>query len=426
VSALATLLEAAPRYAQLLRSQYWPAERLHAYQEERLKATLTAAAKIPFYAERFGDAACVDDFRRLPFLRRSEVDLLHRSARSLYPPGSRFAQASSSGTSGARAECIFDRYHQRGRHAARARYLRANGWNPIERTAWLIGGRFLNSPDIGDDDSQFARERLLIGVKFLVNSIALPELADAIARLNPVFLYLYPSILDGLLRSFGSAGLKLPSLRRIFCGAEVLEPSLRDRTRTQLGVSIVENYGSTEAFIAWQCPAGSYHLNAEHVLIELVDDTGRAVAPGQMGRVLLTTLENYLMPLIRYEIGDYAIAANGACSCGRTLPLIGRIVGRGMNLFRTADGKLATTWDLVNVVRQLRDVATFQIVQKSPDRILIKYVAQSPIGPEAESEVRSGFVPYMGPAVSIEFECVSEIPRTPGGKFMLTLSEVSA
>jgi phenylacetate-CoA ligase len=97
-----------------------------------------------------------------------------------------------------------------------------------------------------------------------------------------------------------------------------------------------------------------------------------------------------------------------------------------MNLFRTADGKLATTWDLVNVLRSFPNIAMFQIVQKSPDRILIKYVAQSPIGPEAESEVRRGFVPYIGPAVSIEFERVSEIPRTPGGKFMLTLSEVSA
>ena len=425
MSAFVTLLETAPRYAQLLRSQYWRTEQLHAYQEERLKKTLAAAAKIPFYAERFGDAACLDGFRRLPILRRADVDLLNRSARSLYPPASRIPSASSSGTSGARAEYIFDRSHQRGRYAARVRYLRSNGWNPIERTVWLASWGFLNSPELADADRQFV-SRLLIGVKFLVNSIALPELAEAIVGLNPVFLYLYPSILDGLLRTFGSKRPKLPSLRRIFCGSEVLDPSLRDRTRNQLGVPIVENYGTTEAFIAWQCPAGSYHLNAEHILVELVDEAGHAVPPGQMGRVLLTTLEDYFMPLIRYEIGDYAIAADGACSCGRTLPLIGQIAGRGMNLFRTADGNLITTWELVNILKRLPNIATFQIVQKSLDHILIKYVAQTPIGPGAESKIRSGFVPYLGPGVSIEFERVSEIPRTPGGKFMVTLSEVSA
>ncbi len=100
-------------------------------------------------------------------------------------------------------------------------------------------------------------------------------------------------------------------------------------------------------------PAGNYHQNAEHVLIELVDEAGREVAPGELGRVLLTTLENFVMPLVRYEIGDYAVAASGDCSCGRTLPLIGRVVGRGMNLFRSLDGKLLTTWDLVNVLINL-------------------------------------------------------------------------
>jgi hypothetical protein len=89
VSAFVRLLETATRYAQLLRSQYWRAEQLHVYQEERLQKAL-AASKIPFYAERFGDVACLDGFRQLPILRRADVDSLNSSARSLYPPGSRF------------------------------------------------------------------------------------------------------------------------------------------------------------------------------------------------------------------------------------------------------------------------------------------------------------------------------------------------
>ena len=134
MSAFGKLLEAAPRYVALLQSQYWPAERLAAYREERLKKTLAAALKIPFYADRLAANPRVEDFTQLPTLRRADVGLLHRSVGSLHPPGSRFACAASSGTSGARAEFIFDRSHQRGRHAARARYLRANGWNPIQRS----------------------------------------------------------------------------------------------------------------------------------------------------------------------------------------------------------------------------------------------------------------------------------------------------
>ena len=72
------------------------------------------------------------------------------------------------------------------------------------------------------------------------------------------------------------------------------------------GVAVADNYGSTEAFLAWACPAGSYHINAEHVIVEVVDDAGNPARPGAPGRVLVTTLQNRIMPLVRYEIGDYA------------------------------------------------------------------------------------------------------------------------
>jgi phenylacetate-CoA ligase len=142
----------------------------------------------------------------------------------------------------------------------------------------------------------------------------------------------------------------------------------------------------------------------------------------RMGRVLVTTLENYLMPLVRYEIGDYAIAARGTCPCGRTLPLLGRILGRQMNLFRMPDGTLRSTLVLVNVVKEL-PLKQFQIVQKTVDRLLLRYAAERSLGPESEDRVRAGFRDRLGSHVSVGFEQVGEISRAPGGKFMLTLSE---
>ena len=426
MSALVKLVQAAPRYLELLHSQYWSAEKLNSYREQHLRRTLALAAKIPFYVERLGNAPRVEDFSRFPILRRRDVDSLCLSVRSLHPAGTPFAHAASTGTSGPRAEFLFDRSHQRGRYAARARYLRANGWNPIQRSVWLAGAGFLN-PSANDDyeDLQFV-SRVLLGVRFLTNSTDFPRLATAIAEVDPFFIYVYPSVLDGLLRAIDGERLRLPSLRRVFCGAEVLDDSLRDRARRQLGVDIFENYGSTEAFIAWQCPAGNYHQNAEHVFVELLNEQGREVTVGQMGKVVLTTLENHLMPLVRYEIGDYAIAAEGVCGCGRTLPLMGRIVGRGMNLFRSVEGKLFTTWDLVNVFVELSNIDLFQIVQKDLHRILVKYVAAAQIGQETEDKIRTGFNVYLGPKVRIDFERVTDIPRMPGGKFIVTLSEVTA
>jgi phenylacetate-coenzyme A ligase PaaK-like adenylate-forming protein len=426
MGALAKLVQAAPRYLELLNSQYWSAEKLNSYREQHLRRTLALAAKIPFYLDRLGSAPRAEDFSRFPILRRRDVDSLCRSVRSVHPAGPPFAHAASTGTSGPRADFLFDRSHQRGRYAARARYLRANGWNPIQRSVWLAGAGFLNpSPSDDYEDMQFV-SRVLVGVRFLANSTDFLRLATAIAEIDPLFIYVYPSVLDGLLRAIDRQRLRLPSLRRVFCGAEVLDESVRDRARRQLGVDIRENYGSTEAFIAWHCPAGNYHQNAEHVFVELLDDEGHEAAPGHMGRVVLTTLENGLMPLLRYEIGDYAIAAEGVCKCGRTLPLMGRVVGRGMNLFRDLQGRLFTTWDLVNVFVDLSNIDLFQIVQTDLDRILVKYVADAEIGQGNEHKIRAELIPYLDPKVRIDFERVTDIPRMPGGKFMVTLSEVTA
>ena len=426
MSALIRLLESAPRYFGLLRSQYWSAERLRSYQEEGLRSTLAAAARIPFYEERLGRIRRLEDFAELPILRREEIDALFRSAQAVRPAKGSVAHAVSSGTSGPRADFLFDRAHQQSRYAARARYLLANGWDPVRRSVWLVGAGLLNpDPDSDYEDRHFVDGRLLVGVRFLSISMELSQLAAAIAKIDPFFIYVYPSVLKGLLTVFDQQDLRLPSLRRVLTGAEILEDAVRNRARQILAVEIAENYGSTEAFIAWQCPSGGLHQNAEHVFVELLDEAGRQAAVGDIGRVVLTTLANRVMPLVRYEIGDYAIAETGRCKCGRTLPLIGRILGRGMNLFRGTDGNLRATWDFANVILNFPDIEQFQLVQTALDRIVVKYVSRGSIGHEIESKIRTEFCTYLGGPVRIDFQRVNDIPRSAGGKFMLTVSELA-
>ncbi len=132
------LVSTVPRYLELLRSQYWSEERWRGYRKARLERVLEAAARIPFYARRFGKAASSMDFNRLPVLRRSEIAELNRSVRDSSPPRSDLIVDWSSGSTAMPAEFIYDRAHQRGRFAARARYLRSHGWSPFLRKAWLV------------------------------------------------------------------------------------------------------------------------------------------------------------------------------------------------------------------------------------------------------------------------------------------------
>lgn len=105
----------------------------------------------------------------------------------------------------------------------------------------------------------------------------------------------------------------------------------------------LELYSSKEGgAMAYPCPLGQgWHQNAETVLLEIVDDTGRAVAPGQTGRVVITPFGSTATPLIRYDQGDLAVAGpTEICACGRTLPRIASISGRIRHYFFKPNGEV--------------------------------------------------------------------------------------
>ena len=96
-----------------------------------------------------------------------------------------------------------------------------------------------------------------------------------------------------------------------------------------------------------------------------------------------------------------------------------------MNLFRRIDGTLLSTWDLVNTLLAITGIKLFQIVQTAFDHILIKYVADAQLEPTVEGKIRSEFTTYVGTGMRIDFEHLSQILRMPGGKYMVTLSQVA-
>jgi phenylacetate-CoA ligase len=415
------LIAAVPRYAMLLRSQYWSPERLNAFVNSRLEQTLTAARAIPFYSCRHGGARQLADFATLPVLKRGDIAGLNESARKCAPAG-RFSSGHSSGSTGPPAEFLFDRTHQGGRFAARARFLRAHGWSPFRRTAWMVEVVEEN-PDV-----EFVGSRLFPGARF--QPILFRDYAAQVGwlrQLDPTFLCTLPSDLEGMLPVFEETGRKLDSLRQIFCGSEILNDEVRARAWRVLGTEIAEYYGSTEAFLAWQCPSGSLHVNSEHVFLEIVDEENRSVPSGSPGRVLVTTLENRLMPLVRYEIGDYAIASEKPCSCGRTLPRIERVMGRSVNLFRLDDGRLMSPWRLLDRIKGYPELGQFQLVQTDVETYCVRHTGGRPVSREIETKLRDDFRTLLAqPRALLSFERVAEIPRTRSGKCMTAICELDA
>jgi phenylacetate-CoA ligase len=128
-------------------------------------------------------------------------------------------------------------------------------------------------------------------------------------------------------------------LREARTFAEALPEDLRALCRAAWNVKLCDVYSAEEAgYIALQCPDHEhYHVQSENLIVEVIDERGEPCRAGEMGRVVVTTLTSFAMPLIRYEIGDYAVAG-APCPCGRGLPVIERVLGGTRNLLRLPDG----------------------------------------------------------------------------------------
>ena len=244
---------------------------------------------------------------------------------------------------------------------------------------------------------------------------------------EPDYLLSYPSNLEALARHFRREGLQLKKLRGIRAVGESLGSEVRTACREAWGVSLVDMFTAQEVgYIALQCPENEniYHVQAENLYVEVVDEEGRPCREGETGRVLVTTLHNFAMPLIRYEIGDYA-EVGGACSCGRTLPVLSQIMGRKRNMLIFPNGERKwpglgmSTW-----TKKLPIIRQFQFVQKGLDRIEARLVTDRLLSDDETLFFIDVLQKNMGYPFTIEITYVENIPRNKGGRFENFISEV--
>jgi phenylacetate-CoA ligase len=203
--------------------------------------------------------------------------------------------------------------------------------------------------------------------------------------------------------------------------------------RDAWNLRVVDMYSAKEAGpIALQCPLHDhYHEQSEAVLVEILDAEGRACAPGETGRVVLTSLHNFAAPLIRYEIGDLA-ERGPACGCGRALPVIARILGRRRNMLHYPDG--SARWPSLGEAGlaavfarapEMPPVEQFQLVQHSTTRLEARLVVARPYTPAEETLLADYLRTAFGPHWQIAFSYPAAIERGPGGKFEDFLSHVA-
>jgi len=209
--------------------------------------------------------------------------------------------------------------------------------------------------------------------------------------------------------------------------AETLFPADRKMMEEQFGCKIYDTYGSREfAMMAGECHQHQgLHISSETVALEFVDENEN-VANEEIGEILVTDLQNYGMPLIRYAIGDAGRPSNAVCSCGRGLPLITSIDGRVSDFIRGNDGRSIPGCILTGVVFDL-PVRKYQIIQTEVNRFTVKVVKDTGYTFRDDEKIVSLLKEIVGSQITVNIEHVDNIPPSPrSGKFLAVISKVPA
>ncbi|MDR1671578.1 MAG: AMP-binding protein [Alistipes sp.] len=322
--------------------QYAAPEEIRRFQEMRLAETLRhVAASSPFYRRLFAShgidpfaVRTIDDLAALPVTTKEDLQR-HNGDFVCVPPHRVIDYVTTSGTLGDPVTfTLTDSDLSRlARNEALSFSTAGCGPDDILQLMTTLDRRFM----AGLAYFLGARE-LGCGVVRVGNGI--PELQwDTIRRTRPTTCVAVPSFLIKLIEFAETTGISYreSSLRRAICIGEPLRGA--DFSLNTLGTRIHEKwpelalhstYASTEmqsSFTECECGRGG-HLQPELIVVELLDDLDRPVAPGTAGEVTITTLGVEAMPLVRFKTGDICVAHTGKCDCGRTTPRLSPVLGR--------------------------------------------------------------------------------------------------
>lgn len=424
---------------QLEESQWWPAETLLRWQLRQCERLLAhALATVPFYADRLSflrgrkaGELTAELFRRIPILRRSDIQAAGESLTSRRIPPSH-GKPFEIKTSGSTGRPIVTKGTMVTGTLLRANNLRYHDWfkRDFSRTTAsirMLKGRQLEAAKANKPvpwaDGYPSGPMMLRHV-----TTPLSEQLAWLRELDPDYLLTFPSNLLALIRLARKQGVRLGKLREVATLGEALDPSVRTVCQKEWGVPVVDCYSSQEfGLIAVQCPdnpAHHYHAMSESVVLEILNDKDAPCRPGETGRMVLTALHNFATPLIRYEIGDMAEPGE-PCACDRGLPMVRQILGRVRNMLILPSGEQICPRFIFEDFIYSLPIRQIQIVQESLEQMAVRLVADRKLSSAEEETVSRALIATARHPFRLRFDYLPEIPRAASGKFEEFRSEVS-
>jgi phenylacetate-CoA ligase len=259
---------------------------------------------------------------------------------------------------------------------------------------------------------------------FRMTPEAMRGFALVLRKTQPKLILAYAQALYELAGFLESEGIQVPPAGAVITSAGTLHEPMRRRIERVFRCKVYNRYGSREVgLIAGERPGvDGLWVAPWNVIIEVVDQDGRPVPPGTDGEILVTSLVNYSMPLLRYRIGDRGVLAPGGARGGQ---ILSRVLGRNVDAFRRRDGTLVDGEYFTHLLYFRDWVEKFQFVQTTYEEVLLRIVSRTAgrrdLQPELD-QIAEQAKAALGPETVLRVEWVDEIQPAPSGKYRYTMS----
>lgn len=377
---------------------------------------------MPFYRDRW-DAAGIgpesirslDDLARIPIVSKREMQAAGPEAiTSTAFDAASLVEARTSGSSGRPFTIRFDARWLSVRRALFGRALMAAGYRPGRRLLMLTGGDKQQPP-------AWYRWR------YASYKEEPARLLDELERFRPFAVYGWVTPLRELARHARETGWQAHRPFVIVTTAETLDEATRRLLSETFGARVFELYGLTEmGTAASPCPsAGGFHLAEDVCLTEFPDEPTK----GDAAPIVMTNLELYATPFIRFDTGDLAVPVSGdsveRCACGRSLARIERIEGRLVDSVRLDSGRVISPFQLTIELEKIPGIERYQIIQEDVNRFTVRYEGSELGSDERERAARRALVAVVGPRCEVRTERHENLDPPPGRKFRVVESRLT-
>lgn len=324
---------------QLKQSQWYDADRILTLQFHQLRGLIDHAfATVPFYNERLAEFCSADDnpaltldiWRQIPILNRQQVQDAGTRLHSTNIPDA-FEAILEVTTSGSMGTPINIRKSGVDQLFFQTNSLRVHRWagQDFSKSVANICTLTTHTKKLESENKAIPWAAGHVSGPLYHFDVNRPigDKVEWLLKIKPSYLMTDPSCLEALIAHSQARDVSFPGLEHVVTTGSVLEQPIRERCNKEWGLPVWDLYSAQETgIIATQCPDNPhYHTMAESLMVEVLRDDDSPCEPGEIGRIVVTPLHNAVMPLIRYEIGDYAELGDNTCSCGRGLPVLKRI-----------------------------------------------------------------------------------------------------